>query len=115
MGSGQIAAYYSDDIEVVRMLTVLLVLVAALRLIDDLGLFFQATLEGLQRTAKIPLVRALTQWVLGVPVCILMSQRLGLYGVWIGMGSTLLCSAFLFSWELRHEITKSDIFIRSSN
>ena len=114
MGSGQIAAYYSDDIEVVRMLTVLLVLVAALRLIDDLGLFFQATLEGLQRTAKIPLVRALTQWVLGVPVCILMSQWLGLYGVWIGMGSTLLCSAFLFSWQLRHEITKRDLSIRSS-
>ena len=77
MGSGQIAAYYSDDIQVVRMLTGLLVLVAALRLVDDLGLFFQATLEGLQRTSKIPFMRALTQWVLGVPVCILMAQWFG--------------------------------------
>ena len=114
MGSGQIAAYYSDDIQVVRMLTGLLVLVAALRLVDDLGLFFQATLEGLQRTSKIPFVRALTQWVLGVPVCILMAQWLGLYGVWIGMGATLLCSAFLFSWQLRREITHSHLPIRSS-
>ena len=108
LGSGQIAAYYSDDMQVVRTLAGLLVLVAALRLIDDLGLFFQASLEGLQRTSKIPLVRALTQWVLGLPVCILMSQWLGLYGVWIGMGVTLFCAACLFYWHLRRGITESD-------
>lgn len=105
LGSGQIAAYYSDDVQVVSTLAGLLVLVAALRLIDDLGLFFQASLEGLQRTSKIPLVRALTQWVLGLPVCILMSQWLGLYGVWIGMGFTLFCAACLFYWQLRRGIT----------
>ena len=108
MGSGQIAAYYSDDVQVIRMLTGLLVLVAALRVIDDLGLFFQASLEGLQRTSKIPLVRALTQWVVGVPVCILMSQWLALYGVWIGIGVTLLCAAFSFYWQLRRGMTNSD-------
>ena len=108
LGSGQIAAYYSDDMQVVRTLTGLLVFVAALRLIDDLGLFFQASLEGLQRTSKIPLVRALTQWVLGLPVCILMSQWLGLYGVWIGMGVTLFCAACLFYWHLKRGITESD-------
>ena len=114
LGSGQIAAYYSDDVQVVSTLAGLLVLVAALRLIDDLGLFFQASLEGLQRTSKIPLVRALTQWVLGLPVCILMSQWLGLYGVWIGMGLTLFCAACLFYWQLRREITESDQPLHSS-
>ena len=108
LGSGQIAAYYSDDTRVIRMLTGLLVLVAAMRLIDDLGLFFQATLEGLQRTSKIPLVRALTQWALGIPICILMSQWLGLYGVWIGIGVTLLCAAGLFYWQLRRGMTNGD-------
>lgn len=114
LGSGQIAAYYSDDVQVVSTLAGLLVLVAALRLIDDLGLFFQASLEGLQRTSKIPLVRALTQWVLGLPVCILMSQWLGLYGVWIGMGLTLFCAACLFYWQLRRGITESDQPLHSS-
>lgn len=114
LGSGQIAAYYSDDVQVVSTLAGLLVLVAALRLIDDLGLFFQASLEGLQRTSKIPLLRALTQWVLGLPVCILMSQWLGLYGVWIGMGLTLFCAACLFYWQLRREITESDQPLHSS-
>ena len=115
MGSGQIAAYYSDDVQVIRMLTGLLVLVAALRVIDDLGLFFQASLEGLQRTSKIPLVRALTQWVVGVPVCILMARWLGLYGVWIGMGFTLLCAAGLFYWQLIRGITESDLPLPSSS
>lgn len=114
MGSGQIAAYYSDDIQVVRTLSGLLVFVAALRLIDDLGLFFQASLEGLQRTSKIPLVRAITQWVVGLPVCILMSQWLGLYGVWIGMGFTLFCAACLFYWQLKRVITESDLSFPSS-
>ena len=114
LGSGQIAAYYSDDVQVVSTLAGLLVLVAALRLIDDLGLFFQASLEGLQRTSKIPLLRALTQWVLGLPVCILMSQWLGLYGVWIGMGLTLFCAACLFYWQLRRGITESDQPLHSS-
>ena len=114
IGSGQIAAYYSDDIQVVQMLTGLLVLVAVLRVIDDLGLFFQASLEGLQRTSKIPLVRALTQWVVGVPVCIAMSRWWGLYGVWIGMGFTLLCAACLFYWQLRRGITESDLPLPSS-
>jgi MATE family multidrug resistance protein len=104
LGSGQIAAYYSDDIQVIRTLTGLLILVAALRLVEDVGMFFQATLEGLQLTTKIPFVRAVTQWVLGIPICILMSQWMGLYGIWIGMGITLVCAACLFYWQLRRGI-----------
>ena len=104
LGSGQIAAYYSDDIQVIRTLTGLLILVAALRLVEDVGMFFQATLEGLQLTTKIPFVRAVTQWVLGIPICILMSQWMRLYGIWIGMGITLVCAACLFYWQLRRGI-----------
>lgn len=104
--SVSIASLYSGDIDVISLVASLLVLLAFLRIIDDLSLLLQASLEGFQNTRAIFFVRFSSQWFIGLLAGWLLSQWYGVFGYWLGIGMALVCSVCGFALVLSKELAK---------
>ncbi len=106
--AGDIAALYSQDTSVANLVTSLLMFVAVIRLFDDCTMILQASLEGLQKTKTIFLIRASSHWLVGLASGYLLSFWLGIYGFWAGIGLALIFAGSVFGVRLRSELLLLD-------
>ncbi len=104
--SAPITSLYSGDIDVISLVANLLVLLAFLRIIDDLSLLLQATLEGFQNTRAILFVKFSSQWIIGLLAGWSLSQWYGVFGFWLGIGIALVGFVCGFALVLSKELVK---------
>ena len=99
---------FSNDPDVLRVGTSLLLLAAVFQLFDGIQGVITGTLRGLGDTRTPMLVNLLAHWLLGLPIsytlCFLMGW--GVYGLWVGLslGLIIVGVILLYVWtkKIRH-------------
>jgi MATE family multidrug resistance protein len=93
---------FSDDRDVLRVGTSLLLLAAVFQLFDGIQGVITGTLRGLGDTRTPMIVNLLAHWLVGLPIsytlCFLIGW--GVYGLWVGLslGLILVGAILLYVW-----------------
>jgi multidrug resistance protein, MATE family len=99
---------FSDDPEVLRVGTSLLLLAAVFQLFDGIQGVITGTLRGIGDTRTPMIANLAAHWLLGLPVgytlCFLLGW--GVYGLWIGLSLGLIVVGVVLLWvwtvKIRH-------------
>ena len=96
---------FSDDPEVLRVGTSLLLLAAVFQLFDGIQGVITGTLRGLGDTRTPMLVNLLAHWLLGLPISYTLCFVIGwgVYGLWVGLslGLIIVGVILLYVWTLK--------------
>jgi len=101
-----IASLFSDDLEVIKLGSNLLIFAAVYRIADSLQLCAGMTLRGFRDTRVPSAINIIAYWLVGLPLCALIGlntlfgYELGVYGFWLGMLLTITAAAILITWRL---------------
>jgi len=87
-----------EDLAQVLMLAVSLLFVAALfQWVDAMQVVLMGVLRGFKLGTSPTVISIVSYWFVGVPLCYLLMQQYGAWGVWAGMGIGLAVSAVLLA------------------
>lgn len=103
----QIAAIYTNDIEVITLAASLMFLASLFQFSDAIQVISAGALRGYKDTTSILVITFVAYWVIGLTL----GYTLGLYGIgsepmgpagfWIGFISGLTVAAVLLAWRLK--------------
>jgi len=96
-----IAALYSNDIDVLMILHNLLLLALLIKLAEDPGVAMAALLEGCKDTKMIFYCRLAGVWGVAFPIAYALLSTQGLYGFWIGIAVGQLVATVLLYLRMR--------------
>lgn len=107
-GAAIIAHGYSDDVEVLALLTPVLWLTAAMILIDGLQGVLMGVLRGTADTLIPTIIYGLSFWAIGVPIGYVLGFRHGMGPMALvsGLAVSLTIAMVLLAWRF-HALTKS--------
>ena len=111
-GRDLIAAFYSDDAQVLALAPVLMLYCAVFLLPDTLQLIASGVLRGFKDTRTIFVITVIAYWVVGMPIGLSLGYGfftealVGAQGFWFGFICSLTCACVLLTWRLRY------IFVR---
>ena len=103
----QIAAIYSNDIEVVQLAASLMFLAALFQFSDAIQVISAGALRGYQDTKSILYITFVSYWIIGLGIGLVLGltdwliPAIGPYGFWIGFISGLTSAALFLAWRLK--------------
>lgn len=105
-GRDLIAAFYSDDAEVLVLAPVLMLYCVVFLLPDTLQLIASGVLRGFKDTRTIFVITVIAYWVVGMPIGLSLGYGFftdameGAQGFWFGFICSLTCASVLLTWRL---------------
>ena len=109
----QIAAFYTDDVDVISLAASLLVLAAIYQFSDTIQVVVAGILRGYKDTQVIFYITLVSFWLFGLPVGYVLAftdwvtAPLGPHGFWIGFITGLTTAAILLSLRLVYNYKRS--------
>ncbi|MCE2594846.1 MATE family efflux transporter [Motilimonas cestriensis] len=109
----EIAAFYTDDLEVISLAASLLVLAAVYQFSDTIQVIVAGILRGYKDTQIIFYITLVSFWLVGLPIGYILAatnwliEPIGPHGYWVGFISGLTCAAVLLSFRLAYNYKQS--------
>jgi len=97
--SGLLPKFYVDEVEVIRMATVLIIISAVFQVFDGVQVAAQGALRGIPDVRVPTIYAAISYWIIGLPVSYLFGIyfSFGVEGIWYGFIAGLGVSAILLT------------------
>ena len=95
---------FTDNLEVIQIASSLLIIAGLFQLSDGLQAVILGGLRGLQDVKWPSILSFIAYWIIGFPICYFLGKEnvLGTLGIWIGLLTSLSCSAIMLFFRFNY-------------
>lgn len=95
---------FTDNLEVIQIASSLLIIAGLFQLSDGLQAVILGGLRGLQDVKWPSILSFIAYWIIGFPICYFLGKEnvLGTLGIWIGLLTSLTCSAIMLFFRFNY-------------